>query len=136
MTPFKTRQRGEGKLGCIVSLVVLGVIGAAGYKAFPIYYSDRELLDAVKDIGPKASGIPTSEGVEALVRAKARELEIPEVLGDVNAVHVTMTPSTTDVPGHCIIRLSYKRTVDFFGLYQYTFVTDERVDSTIYTNIR
>src|SRR5512143_1007981 len=124
MTSFHSRQRGEGKIGCIISLVVLGAAGAAAYKAFPVYYSDRQFLDEVKDIGPKASGIPTSEAVEIMIRAKAKELEIPEVLNDVNSVHVTMIPSTTDVPGHCIVRLNYKRTVDFYGLYQYTFVTD------------
>jgi hypothetical protein len=136
MTPFQTRQRGEGKLGCIVSLAVAAAIVAAVYKALPVYYSDHELVDALKDIGPKASGITNPEAVEAMVRAKAKELEIQEVLTDPNAVKVTLVPSAGEAPGKCTIRLNYKRTVDFYGFYQYTFVTNETADSTIYTNIR
>ena len=29
-------QRGEGKLGCFISILVLGVVGAVAYKAVPI----------------------------------------------------------------------------------------------------
>ncbi len=136
MTPFQFRQRGEGKTGCIVSLAILIVVGAAGYKAFPVYYSDRQLLDEVKDLGPKASGLANAEAVESIIRNKARELEIPEVTRDVSAVRVILVPSTQDLPGKCTIKLRYKRPVDFYGVYQYTFVTDETVVCDIYTNIR
>ncbi|HJW09557.1 MAG TPA: hypothetical protein VJ483_07990 [Holophagaceae bacterium] len=136
MTPSQSRQRGEGKLGCVISLLIIGAVGAAAYKAFPVYYSDRELLDEVKDIGPKASGVTNPEAVEAMIRAKAKELEIQEVLGDATAVRVTLVPSAQDLPGKCTIKLRYKRPVDFYGLYQYTFVTDETVTCDIYTNIR
>ena len=136
MTPFHSRQRGEGKLGCIVSVVILLAVAGAAYKAFPVYYSDHELVDAMKDIGPKASGVRSVEAVEAMVRAKARELEIQEALADPNSIKVSLQPSSGDVPGKCTIRLNYKRTVDFYGIYQYTFVTDEKIDSVIYTNIQ
>ena len=136
MTPFQHRQRGEGKLGCIVSSVLLLAVAAAGYKVLPIYYSDHELIDAMKDIGPKASGVRSQEAVESMVRQKVRELDIPEALADPNAIKVQLQPSSGDLPGKCTIKLNYKRTVDFYGIYQYTFVTNETVDSVIYTNIQ
>lgn len=136
MTPFQTRQRGEGKLGCVVSLVVLIAVGAIAYKAFPVYYSNRELLDFAKDLGPKASGIQNPEAIEVLVRQKAKELEIPEVFNNVSAVSVSLRPSALDVPGRCTIKIRYKKPIDFFGVYTYVMDTNETVECDIYTNIR
>ena len=51
MIPSQSRQRGEGKVGCIVSLLVLGSLTAAAFKAVPIYWSDNELKDAANNQG-------------------------------------------------------------------------------------
>ncbi|HJU84569.1 MAG TPA: hypothetical protein VJ600_10190 [Holophagaceae bacterium] len=135
MTTFHSRQRGEGKLGCIISLVVIAVVAGAAYKAFPVYYDNRELLDFAKDVGPKASGIKNPESIEAMVRTKAKELDIPEILQDPTAISVTLIPSSGESPGKCTIRIKYKRNIDFYGFYTYSMVTDETISSVIYTNI-
>lgn len=126
------RQRGEGKLGCIVSLLVFGALAAAGYKAIPVYYGDSELVDACDFIASSAARKPI-ETVEREVRDKAKELGIPEVLMDKNAIRVVKGGSGE--AGTCTITLRYKRTIDFYGAYQWTKETNKRISKPIFENI-
>ena len=125
-------QRGEGKLGCIVSLLVLGIVGAAAIKAVPVYYGNSELVDACDFIASGASRKPI-ELVEKEVKDKARELGIFEALMDKNAIRVTK--SSNGESGTCTVTLRYKRTIDFYGAYKRTLVTDKRISRPILENI-
>jgi aerobic-type carbon monoxide dehydrogenase small subunit (CoxS/CutS family) len=125
-------QRGEGKFGCIVSLLVFGALAAAGYKAFPVYYGNSELVDACDFIASSAAKKPI-ETIEREVKDKARELEIPEVLRDKNAIRVTK--SGEGEAGTCTITLRFKRTIDFYGAYQLTVETNKRISKPIFENI-
>jgi hypothetical protein len=125
-------QRGEGKFGCIVTLLVFGALIAVGYKAFPVYYGNSELVDACDFIASSAAKKPI-ETVEREVRDKARELAIPEALKDKSAIHVTKTGEGE--AGTCIITLRYKRTIDFYGAYQLTVETNKRISKPIFENI-
>ncbi len=125
-------QRGEGKIGCFVSLLVLGVLGAAAYRAVPVYYGNSELVDACDFIASGASRKPI-ELVEKEVKDKARELGVFEALTDKNAIHVSK--SGNGETGFCTITLRYKRTIDFYGAYQWTLLTDKRISKPIMENI-
>lgn len=125
-------QRGEGKIGCIVTLLILGAVGAAAYKAVPVYYSNSELVDACDFIASGSARKPL-ETVEREVKAKARELGISEVLADKAAIRISKGGSGD--AGTCTIALKYKRTIDFYGLYQWTLETDKRITRPIYENI-
>ncbi|GLH68431.1 hypothetical protein [Geothrix edaphica] len=125
-------QRGEGKIGCILSLLVFGALAAAGYKAIPVYYADSELVDACDFIASAAAKKPI-ETIEREVKDKARELQIPEVLADKNAIRVTKTGSGE--ASTCTITLRFKRTIDFYGAYKWTKETNKRVSKPIFENI-
>lgn len=125
-------QRGEGKIGCIVSLLVIGVLGAAAYKAVPVYYSNSELIDACDFIASGAARKPI-ELVEREVKQKARELGVIAALSDKNAIRVSKGGSSE--AGTCTITLRYKQTIDFYGAYQWTLVTDKRISKPIFENI-
>ena len=127
-----THQRGEGKVGCILSLLVLGLLSAAGYKAIPVYYADSELVDACDFIASAASKKPI-ETVEREVKDKARELGVVEALTDKNAIRVTKTGSGE--AGTCTISLRFKRTIDFYGTYKWTKETNKRITKPIFENI-
>ena len=132
---FRSRQAGEGKIGCFVTLAVLVIMVAAGIKALPVFYSNNELKTACEnDIAPMASRA-TEDEVAAQVRAKAKELEITEALQP-GAISVHIIQSGSDTPGNVHIGLKYEREVDFYGVYSYKFVTDEAIDRTVYTNIK
>ncbi|HEU4952151.1 MAG TPA: hypothetical protein VFT46_09355 [Holophagaceae bacterium] len=133
---FRTRQAGEGKVGCFLTLAIVVVAVAAGIKAIPIYYSNNELVTACEnDIAPMASRA-TDEEVMAQVRAKAKELEIQEALAP-GAITVKVIPSGNDnTPGNVHIGLNYSRDVDFYGITTYKFETKQSIDRTVYTNIK
>lgn len=126
------QQRGEGKLGCIVSLLVLGVLGAAAYKAVPVYYGNSELVDACDFIASGASRKPL-ETVEREVKDKARELGVVEALVDKGAIRVSKAGGGD--AGTCTITLKFRRTIDFYGVYKWTLVMDRRITKPIFENI-
>ena|ERR1035438_7161913 len=125
-------QRGEGKTGCIVSMLVLGVLGAAAYKVVPVYYGNSELIDACDFIASDAGKRPL-EIIDREIRAKAKELGVFEVLTDKNAIRVTK--SGGENAGTCTITLRYKRTIDFYGVYKWTIETDKRISKPIFENL-
>ncbi len=126
------RQRGEGKIGCILSLLVLGVLGAAAIKAVPVYYGNSELVDACDLIASGASKKPL-ETVEREVKERARDLGVLEALTDKGAIRVTKSGAAD--AAFCTITLRYKRTIDFYGAYKFTLVTDKRITKPIFENI-
>jgi len=125
-------QSGEGKLGCFISILILGVVGALAYKAVPVYYGNSELIDACDFIASGASKKPI-ETIEREVKDKAKELGVVEILMTKNAVRVTKT--SNGEAGICTITLHYSRTIDFFGAYKWTQVTDKRISKPIFENI-
>ena len=142
-TPFRTRQAGEGKVGCFITLIILVVGIAVGIKAIPIYYSNNEFVKACRDdIAPNASRASRTVSSEDMadqitkaIKDKARELEIPEALAP-GAIAVTVQQAGSDTPGNVHIVLKYGRPVDFYGVTSYTFDTDETMDVTLLTNIK
>lgn len=118
-------QRGEGKIGCIVSFVMFGVLTAAGLKAVPIYWSDNELKDAAKDMASRAS-VLQPEAIELQLRAKAKDLGIFEaaIAGAIRA-----TKGGDGQQGMCNIHLQYKRSIDFYGAYTWVVVVDTTVSA-------
>lgn len=125
-------QRGEGKVGCILSLLIFGTLGAVGLKAIPVYWGNSELVDACDFIASGASKKPI-ETLDREVKDKARELGVFEALTDKNAIRIIKTGSGE--AGMCTITLRYKRTIDFYGFYKWTLVTDKRVSKPIFENI-
>ncbi len=125
-------QRGEGKLGCIFSMLILGAVGAIAYKAIPVYYGNSELVDACDFIASGASKKPI-ETIEREVKDKAKELGVIEVLMDKKSVRVTKASSGDS--GTCTITLRYTRNIDFYGAYKWTLVTDKRITKPIFENI-
>jgi len=125
MNTFRHRQRGEGKVGCIVSLLVLIVCAAAGYKVVPIYWSDNELKDAAKDLASRASVSPV-ESIELQIKKKAKELEIAEALAP-GAMRASKRGDGQQ--GICTIQLKYERKIDLYGVYTWVVKVDTEVSS-------
>jgi hypothetical protein len=121
---IRSNERGEGKIGCITSLLVLALGVAAGIKVLPVLYSNYSLAEYAGDLAGKA-GLFKVEDLEKDLRDKARELEIPEAMP---RGAMTMTASgNPNEGGVCTVRLHYSREVDFYGFYKLTLKTDERV---------
>ena len=131
MSIRRTNERGEGKLNCLITLLVVGGLIAAVLKAFPVYYSNIELLDTCDLMASQGSRLPADQ-VEGNIKIKARELEIPEAL---KPGAIVVRKSGTGDSGNCSITLRYTRSIDFYGLYTYKLETNKTITKVIYTNI-
>lgn len=126
------RQRGEGKIGCVVSLVVLILGIAVGFKLIPVYYSNNQLVDAADDMATRAGGIPMVT-LERQLRDRVREIDIPEAVAP---GAVTISLSEGGETASCRIHLKYTRKVDLFGVMTVPIETDKTIVKTVYVNIR
>ena len=123
MTSPLHRQRGEGKVGCITSLFVLALLAALAMKLVPVFYSDNALVNAAEDLGSRA-GIMSRNILEAQLRGKAADLEIPEAMAK-GAMTVQIRGDKAQ--GTCVITLRYTRKVDLYGVYTLPISTDKTI---------
>ena len=129
------RQRGEGKVGCLLTLLVLGILVASAIKVVPVYYANSNLTDACTFIASSASRMPL-ELVEKQVKDKARDLGMLDVLAQKGAISVSKTSGgSLGQPGTCTIRLNYKQTIDLYGVYQFDIQTHKTISQPILENI-
>lgn len=125
MIPRHRRQRGEGKIGCIVSLLIFVVAIAAGVKLAPIYWTDNEMKDAAKDAASRAS-VMEAPAIVLQLRGKAQELGIAEALAP-GAIKVMKTGGSTQ--GTCTINIKYVRKVDLYGAYSWPVEVDVAISA-------
>jgi hypothetical protein len=70
------RERGEGKLGCLVGLILLGLAIFVAWKMIPVKVKAAELRQTVVDEA-KSAGTHNDERIRAAILAKAREDNLP-----------------------------------------------------------
>lgn len=104
-------QRGEGKIGCIVSLLVLIILGAVAFKVVPVFFSNQEFVRSAEEIAGRAA-VLSQDNIALQIRNRAQELGIPEAL-EPGAVTVVKSGAGQ---GTCRLTLNYKRKVDLFGV--------------------
>jgi len=121
MRSRNSQQRGEGKIGCIVTLLVLSILGAAAFQIVPVLFSNNDFLTSVENIAGRAAIIPQAT-IEAQILQKARELGIQEALAP-GAVLVSKTGDNQG--GVCTVRIRYTRKIDFYGVFTFPLETDK-----------
>jgi hypothetical protein len=120
MNTIRYRQRGEGKVGCTVTLLVFIILVAAGIKIVPVLWNDNQLKDYADDACLRAMNGP-AEALQKDIQKKARELDIQEALA-AGAIKVT---KTGDREGICTVHLKYGRTVDLYGIFSFRKDVDQ-----------
>jgi len=116
-------ERGEGRVGCMLNLILLVAVVVAAVKVIPVYYNDDQLGEAAVDICGKGATL-SAEAMEAALRTKAQALGIPEIEGK-GALTVTVDGDAHG--GTVAIHLKFTRKVDFFGAYTLPVEVDKRV---------
>jgi hypothetical protein len=119
MGSSRSSQRGEGKIGCILTLLVFVAAVAVALKLVPVYYANSNLSDYAGEVAGEAGLYPVPE-LEAKMRAKAGDLGIPEALAD-GAISITTRGTRSN--GICSVTIDYSRTVDLYGAYPLVIAT-------------
>ena len=96
MNSNRIRQRGEGKAGCILTLLVFIAAVLAAIKIVPVYWNDNQLKDYADDACMRAMN-GTAEALRKDIQKKAADLEIEEALAS-GAIKVT---KSGDRSGNC-----------------------------------
>ena len=116
-----TRQRGEGKIGCIISLIILVTLIGAAFRFVPVYFSNNEFITAVEGIAGRAAAL-TPEAIQIQINQKARELQIPEAL---TPGSIVVTKVGDHLEGSCTVKIKYTRKIDFYGIMTYPLETNK-----------
>jgi hypothetical protein len=126
----RTSERGEGKAGCVIGLIILAVALWIGIKVVPVRVAVASLQDFCEETAEKASLLRegTQEGdtkekqIIFLVTRKADQENLP-VTADNVQVRITNQ--------RCSIIVKYKVTVDF-GVYKYEWPVEHNVDRILF----
>ena len=107
--------RGAANVGCIVWLVILGVVGYVLYKVVPVKIATSEFYDVMQEQASFGS-IKDVKFIEFEILRKAQELQIPVTKDNLK---VTRSREALTVEAH------YEITIDFFnGAYKYVWKFD------------
>ena len=134
MTTFRTRQRGEGKVGCITSLAVFAILGAIAIKLVPVMYANHQLEDAAERKAESASGRQEEVLLKELLE-DARTIGVENAF-KARAVTLVKRSGADGNMGSCTVTLNYTTTVDFYGFYKYDVIMDKRITKPLLENIR
>ena len=123
MTWKRSGQRGEGKIGCIVSLAVFVALGATAYKIVPYWWAVDQLVSTADELASRA-GTLNADTITSQMKAKARDQEILEAM---KPGAITVSISGAGDTGTCTILLRFTRDIDLFGVTKVTWTTDKRI---------
>ena len=73
---MRSRQAGQGKIGCILWLLAVGITAMIAFKMIPIKVKTSELHDFMIEQA-KFSGYAPSEDIAKRILLRAQELELP-----------------------------------------------------------
>jgi hypothetical protein len=114
-------QTGDGKIGCIIWLMLLGVGALVAWKAIPVKIQTSELYDYMVEQAKWAGGAP-SDALQRRIFNKAIELGLP----------VETKQVTVEKPGDKVrMRAAFTVPLEFPG-YTYDWEFDLQVERSIY----
>lgn len=109
------RQRGAGTIGCLFVIVLLAVLGYAGYRIVPIYMAQDDFHDELLRIAGQGTVQRWNDRVisrRVLALAKTMNFEV-----DQRNIRVERIRDRPEI----IVIVDYSRTEEFPGGYQYVF---------------
>jgi hypothetical protein len=113
------KSRGSGRVGCIIWLAVLGLIGYGLYKVIPVKIATSTFYDFMQEEASFAS-IRNVPQLQKEILAKAKELDLP--ITEEN-LKLKRTRESITIEAH------YEITINFFGGWKkYVWKFDQVVE--------
>ena len=107
--------RGAANIGCIIWLVILGLVGYVLYKVVPVKVASAEFFDTMQEQASFGS-IKDPKFIEYEILKKAEELQLPIKK---EQLKITKIRESIKVEAH------YEVTIEFFGgSYKYVWKFD------------
>ena len=108
----KRGTRGEGRVGCVIWLGIVALIGYALFKVVPVKIANSSFEDYMTEEASFGS-IKSAKQIESEILAKAKELDIP-VTND--NLKVTRTREKITIEAHYTLNIVF-----FGGAYTYVW---------------
>jgi hypothetical protein len=115
------RERGEGRMGCLVALVLLCIVGLIAYRMIPIKVKTAELRDTVYD-ATRAAGQLNDKQIHGTILHKAKQLELPVGESDIIVKRS---------PNYIRVDVAYTVPVELPG-YVYKWKFDHHVENPVF----
>src|SRR5688572_11450773 len=109
----RSEERGEGKFGTIVGLLVMGAVVLAGWNVIPVYYANYAFHDKMLEFA-RLDRNNKDEDIFKKMMVEARDLKIDEYINKQNCQIATHERSRK-------ITCAYARTVNVIPGYKHTF---------------
>lgn len=116
------RQRGEIRLGTILTLAIVAFMVYEGYKFAPVLFAQYEFKDAVVEEAKFSRGKTVASMQRALLE-KARELNLPI---EASNIQITLRGTATRV------QVQYRLTVEWLPGKPYTWEVNEISESVLF----
>ena len=114
-------QRGEGRVGLVIALIILAAAIFAGAKFVPVYVAAYDMKDLIRRETQGAT-LRTDEAIRKTILIKAKELKLP--IGRANIVATRTNAKFT-------LRVHFKKELDM-ALFTYTFKFDEQESAPLF----
>jgi len=116
-------ERGKTNVGCIVWLVIVGLVGYGLFKVVPVKIATSTFHDVMAEQAAFGS-IKSVPQIEYEILRRARELEIPVTKDNLK---ITRVREKITIEAH------YEITIDFFnGAYRYVWKFDPVVERPLF----
>jgi hypothetical protein len=122
-TPMRgmTRQRGEGRAGCVFWVAILVVVAMIGFKIVPVKFASAKFYDYMYEQAKYAQKTKPAD-LKKIIMRKAYELDLP-----VDPKNVTVQK----LGGRIKIEAKYTVDVEFPG-YTYVWDFNEKINEPIF----
>lgn len=120
----RSKQRGEGRLGGIVAMLVVGAAIYAGWNAGPAYFAHYELKDQIMEVARLPRGTTTDDKILERLDGYVRREGLADYIGRNNFKISTREGSRN-------ITVRYERTVKYLPGFERLEVFEASVDATL-----
>ncbi len=115
---FRERQKGEGKIGFLIGLTVLGIGIFLAVKVIPVRVDAYEFRDTIRQEARRAAIHGDVRKLAELILEKADELDIP-----LNAKNLEVRKTRSEM----VVKAHYEQPIDLkVTTYVYKFEAEER----------
>ena len=117
-------ERGEGKFGTIMGLVVVAAALLAGWNVIPVYYANYSLMDKMTELARLQKYNHPDEEIMRKLQIEARDLRIDEFINTNTCKVATREHSRR-------ITCEYARTIEVVPGYKHTFHFKNEADQPV-----
>lgn len=121
-------ERGAGRLGCLITLLLAIVFGYASLKIIPVYVDRMDFSDEIASLASRAGAGGGSYSDEKIV---SDVLQTGRYKGfEIRESDIKVQRSSRVAGGELRIEVKYSKTVEFPG-YTYVFRFDSKASSVV-----